>query len=184
MNKILITVSGFGLVALLFLVKILRPVIEFGLPPLLIFQWFTGNIFQINSTLILILCGLYILIIIFKIRKKYKNHIQIQNALFAKSTFTKLNKEDQCDVLAVVFTNLKKGGYFSPEERFNKFNELQRYGFIALTLAELNIPATDDRFVWQWVEQPQIVPKGIEKQLKSAEHLFYKDYGIKLTLEV
>ena len=136
------------------------------------------------TKVVVIVTILIFLVIFLKLRRNYKNHIQIQNALFAKNTFTKLNEEDRCAILAEVFTNLKKGGYVSPEERFNKFNELQRYGFIALSLAELNIPATDERFVWQWVERPQIIPKGIEKQLKSAEDLFYKDYGIKLTLEV
>lgn len=166
------------------LTKILRPVIEYGLPPLLLFQWFTDGLLPINETLILVLCGFYILIIFFKIKRWQKKDGQIQNALFAKDTFTKLNHEDQKAALALVFTILKRGGSHSPEESFNKFSEFQRYGYIALSLAELNIPPTDKRYSWHWVEQPQIIPPGTERKLREAEKFFHHRYGSKITLEI
>lgn len=126
----------------------------------------------------------FALVFIFlKISSGMKRQRQVLNIVYANYTFQQLDDDEKNAVIAVVLDILRRGRISNAEQRLENFDDLQRYGFYALAMAELGIHPAIGKYDWAHVSNPIIVSGKVKKELNAAIELFYQDHGIKLNLK-
>lgn len=114
-----------------------------------------------------------------RLRNDAIRHAAAQNIVVAKHTFHLLPENDQLRVKEHA-ENLVNGLMHGRFEGFN--GEIDKYGFYALAMAELNIPSAIREFGWNYVRNPftAVLPK--DKNLEIVTKYFKYRYHINISI--
>ena len=108
------------------------------------------------------------------------------NVLMAKHTFHQLAPDEKSRVLNKTQNILERDWRYEKQdavERLRKMNERERYGFYALSMAELGIEPSFRKERWSYVKNPFIAMISGERYIRIARNRLKDGYGKEVTLE-
>jgi hypothetical protein len=111
-----------------------------------------------------------------------KRQRKILNILYGKYTFDQLSNKEKDSVDSVCFFRLLQGCHDKEYaiNWWNGFDDLQKYGFRALAMSELDIPPADGEYKWSFVKNPIIVSSKIRNSINIDLAIFNKKHKSKL----
>ena len=122
-----------------------------------------------------ILVVLVLIIIILKIFRTRQQHNAASNVVFAKYTFSKLSAKQQQEVQAVA----KELVLGAPGNMTGFANEVERFGWYALAMKELNIPSqVPENPSWYTVKNPYVAIFPGSYLIRAVSDSLKKNYQL------
>jgi len=122
------------------------------------------------NLLLIIICIVVGLYLFFRIKGSLSKHNAAMNALVAKATYQKMDKDLQKQVIdRTLFILQQDGGFSASQDRLDKMGEKQKYGFFALAMAELSIEPLSRKWKWYLIRNPFVALIKAEKEIKMAQ---------------
>jgi len=136
------------------------------------------------STLITIIIAVGIGIYIYlRIKHQGQKYGAAKNALIAKYTFPKLDRDSKEKVEMVTIDMLSQGRFSDPIDRLKSMSERERYGFYAMAMAHSGIEPLLGNERWSYVENPFVALINAEMYINNARNYLKKNYNIDISIE-
>lgn len=137
-----------------------------------------------NESLLVALVALLALVFfMFKARSGFKKYRAALNALVAKYTFDNLDNDTKSKVIDRTLDIVPNIDSDFNRDSLSELRDYERYGFIALAMAELDIPPAVHSFDWQYVKNPFTALIDAGKEIQLAQRQIWKSDGITVDFE-